>query len=179
VFPWADGREHDLSLSFALYAEFWPPFSAADASQAYGGGVLRFRDRTTGRALMVTLQTFGEGSPVNAVLRDAFTGQPIVSTYFGTGTAFGWADQGSYARCSDAIYPPSCRIAVRFGPLSYAFRIARADFVKVIAMAREVDPALSPDPADYLVSSFQFRGETHLDASMSFQVDWLTLALSR
>lgn len=183
VFPWGDGRERDLRLSFSLYADLGRPLAAADPSQAYGLGVLRFRDRISSRALMVTLQAFGKGPPGNAVMRDAFTGQPIVSTFFSffgaPSAAFGRTDAGSHAQCSDAIPLPTCFVSVRFSPLPYAFRIARADFVKIIAMAREVDPALSPDPADYRVSSFQFRGETYLDAKVAFSIYGLTLTLSK
>jgi hypothetical protein len=172
VFPWGDGRERDLGLAFALRS--WEDRYDDGPAQSYGLGVLRFQDRTTGRSLMVTLQVWGRAKPVNVVLRDVFTGQPIVSTYFGAAPAFGTTDSGGYVEC-----PGPCIVSVRLGFASFAFRIARADFAKVIAMARQVDPGLSGDPASYLVSSFQFRGETHRGAAVGFAVDRLTLSLSR
>jgi len=173
VFPWGDGREHDLRLAFNLRS--WEDRYDDGPAQSYGLGVLRFQDRTTGRSLMVTLQVWGRAKPVNVVLRDVFTGQPIVSTFFGFGgNSFGTTDSGGYVEC-----PGPCIVSVRLQFATFAFRIARADFAKVIAMARQVDPGLSGDPANYLVSSFQFRGETHRSAAVGFAVDGLTLSLSK
>ena len=172
VFPWGDGRERDLGLSFSMRSEVEGYF--ADLSQAYGLGLLRFQDRGTGHSLMVTLQAWGRTPPANMLMRDLFTGQPIVSTFFGEATSFGTSEGAPYAMC-----PERCIVSLRLRDTRYAFRLARGDFLKVIAMARQLDPALSGDPADYLVSSFQFREETYLDATVAFVVDNLTLSLSR
>jgi len=172
VFPWSDGREHDLGLSFQLRT--WVEAYFDDLAQAYGGGVLRFQDRTTGRALMVTLQAWGRTRAANLVMQDVFTGQPIVSTYFGDGASFGTSQGGGYVECAGP-----CIVSLRLRYLPFSFRIARADFLKVIAMARQVDPGLSGDPADYLVSSFQVRGETYRNANVAFAVYGLTLTLSK
>lgn len=57
------------------------------------------------------------------------------------------------------------------------FRLGRDEFARVLADARALLPALSDDPADYLVANFRFENRLEGDAEVGMSVSSLALRL--
>ncbi len=150
VFPWRAERESYLDLAFDLRIQ---TILRPDASShAYGAPMIEFRDVRGGGAIDVTMLTYATFPPGDFVgVMDPATGNVYVSTTFGANPSFGSRISGDFIAC-DGITSTSCAMANTYG-----FRITRADFAHVVAMARGADPALSADVNDYLLVNARFR----------------------
>jgi Repeat of unknown function (DUF5648) len=153
VRPWGDGYDHDLVVSFNLLVKTLRRADAA--SHAYGHPMIEFVDRRSARHFYVTIATYGTLQPKDFVARDVTTGKVIVSTFFRDGPSFGRRLAGQWIGCGD------CAPATDF-----KFAINHAEFAQVLALARGLEPELSTDPADYLVSNFRFKNEAYGDAEI-------------
>jgi Repeat of unknown function (DUF5648) len=172
IFPWGDGHEHDVFVDFQLAIK---TVRRADASShAYGGPVLDFLDSTSGRHLLVTVLAYGTQPPGDFVGRDASNGAPIVSTSFRGDPLFGKALEGRFIPCTADAASGSCSAA----GIDFRFRIDQDDFAKVVALARSLDPALSPNIADYCIAYFQVRNETFRDAELGLEEHAVSLQLT-
>jgi hypothetical protein len=156
--PWSGKRDSDLFIYTVLNRPRVRRTSAE--GHAYGVPMLRFRDVSSGRYLLVTLQAFSTIAPGDFVGGDTATGDVIVSTVFRGDPLFGKRLSGDFIDCA-AGCPTD-------GPpyQEFRFRINRDDFTKVLTLARTLDARLSADPSDYLLSRFECRAETYLDAEL-------------
>jgi hypothetical protein len=165
VAPWPAGLDHFIELSFALNAKTVK--RANPQSHAWGGPMIEFRDVRSGKAIDVTLQTFGTIPPADFVgVMEPATGNVFVSTVFRADPSFGSRVKGDFVPCAGN------------GPCAsgtFEFRIRREDFAQVVAMARASNPALSADPADYILVNFRFRGGVFNDAELGMTLDTLKL----
>jgi hypothetical protein len=151
--PWADGYDHDLTVSFTLLVKTLR--RGDNASHGYGHPVIELLDRRSTRRFNVTLGAYGTQPPSDFVARDVTSGNVIVSTFFRDAPAFGRRLAGDWVACGGCA-PES----------SFGFAINRAEFAQAIARARSLEPELSTDPADYLVASFRFKNEAYGDAEI-------------
>lgn len=175
VFPWRFPNRAELDLSFGL--EVNRLARATPESQAYGHATLVFHDARGGQDFRVTLQAYGSGvagDPGDFVMRDATTGRVIVSTGFRAAPAFGTRLAGDFMHCDDVAHPGTCD---RPGENRYAFRIDRAAFADILGRARMADAALSADPSDYALASFQFKNEVYRAAELGGHVQDLRVEI--
>lgn len=169
VFPWRATNENYLRIGFGLLPR---TVRRADAgSHAWGAPVIEFQDATSGDVIDVTLQTFGTIPPgdfVGAV--DPTNNHVFVSTVFRADPAFGKRIAGDFIPCAGdgvCVTDP--------GPRSFEFRIDRADFAKVLTMARAANPRLSADPNDYLLANFRFQAGIFGNADLGLTLAYLHL----
>lgn len=171
VFPWGDGRDHDLDVTFNLRVKRL--LRADPQSHAYGHPTLQFIDRTSGEHLYVTLGAYGS-IPVGGedyLARDVVTRRVIVSTTFRVDPSFGKRLSGEWIACSGA---GPCNPAPTD---SFRFRIDRAAFQRVLDRARTLSPTLSARPADYLLANFHFNNEVYRDGDIGMQLSNYMLSI--
>jgi hypothetical protein len=162
--PWGDGYDHDLRLSFGLVVK---TLRRADASShAYGHPMIEFLDSRSERRFYVTIATYGTIPPKDFVARDVTSGNVIVSTYFNNSPSFGRRIAGEFIACEGCATQ---------SPSFFKFAINRAEFSQVIARARGLEPALSTDPADYLIASLRFKNEVYRDAEIGVSLSGLSV----
>jgi len=172
VFPWsAPHADRDMWIGFQLAV--YTVRRSDDASHAYGGPLLDFRDATSGHHLWLTLQAFGTNAPADFAARDVLTGTAIVSTVFRADPLFGTRVAGDYLACRTSTSDGWC-----FGGLDFNFRIGGDDFAKVLQLARNVDPSLSGDIGRYELYAFQFHTEAYRNAEVGLVVDQPHVQLS-
>lgn len=163
VFPWGDGRDHDLEVAFELKVATL--LRADPASWAYGHPTLQFVDRATGEHLYVTIGAYGpldEGTDYLA--RDTATGRVIVGTTFRANPGFGKRMSG------EAITCPGQGACLPAATDAFRFRIDRAAFQRVLERARTLAPTLSPSPADYHLANFHFNNEVYRDGAIGLRL---------
>lgn len=134
--------------------------AASPSSHAYGHTTIEFLDIRSGASFYfntlayATMPLGGDG-----VGYDVNMGKPIVGTSFGAESLFGRSTiapaGGNYRR--------------------FEIRIDRGEFQRIVAAARTRDPALSLDPADYLVANFRLKNETVGDARIGLGISGPTL----
>jgi hypothetical protein len=173
VFPWAPPHvDRDMWIATQMAVK---TVRRADASShVYGHPLIDFRDAASGHHLWVTLQAFGTNAPNDFVGHDVATGTAIVSTVFRADPLFGTRLAGDYNFCVADAQGGSCPQS----GIDYSFRIDGDDFKKVVALARDVDPALSPDIGQYEVIGFQLHVEAYRDADAGLVVNLPSLTLS-
>lgn len=171
VFPWGDGRDHDLVVTFNLRVKRL--LRADPQSHAYGHPTLQFIDRTSGEHLYVTLGAYGS-IPVGGedyLARDVVTRRVIVSTTFRADPSFGKRLSGEWIACSGA---GPCDPAATD---SFGFSIDRAAFQRVVGRARTLSPTLSASPADYHLANFHFNNEVYRDGDIGLQLSNYMLSI--
>jgi hypothetical protein len=94
------------------------------------------------------------------------TGNVFVSTVFRADPSFGSRVKGDFIPSTGS---GPC------GSGTFGFRLRREDFAQVVAMARASNPALSADPADYILVNFRFRGGVFNDAELGMALTNLKL----
>jgi uncharacterized protein DUF5648 len=162
IFPWGDGRDHDLEVSFRLRVATL--LRADPQSHAYGHPTLQFVDRRSGQHLYVTLGAYGSVTPEDFVARDTGTGRVIVATIFRSNPAFGQRISGEWIAC------PGQGACAPAATDTFRFRIDRVDFQHILDRARTVNGALSADVSDYLMANFHFNNEVYRDGAIGLSL---------
>ena len=173
LYPWVDGHEHDLFIGFQLLMT--TVRRNDDASHAYGGPVIDFVDFRSGKHVFVSVLAFGTQQPGDVVARDANNGTPIVGTTFRPDPLFGRRMVGDFIPCVADASSGSCTST----GIDFSFRIDQDDFVKVIGLARTLEPQLSTSITDYFVAGFQFRNETFRNARLGLEVHAVNLRVTQ
>ena len=173
-FPWG-AYESAVQLAVGFTLNVKTINLRGGASAAYGHPTLEFIDRSSGRHLYFTVLTYGTIEPADYLAPDVSTGKVIVGTTFRPDTPFGRSLGLATLRTpSGFVSPNSWGWGGRF-----ELRMDRGEFQRVLDAARSVDPALSPDPADYLVDNFHFNNEVFGDGEIGVNMDAYTLQLLR
>jgi hypothetical protein len=173
VFPWK--RDVDELASPPMLdatATLWVKrVRRADASShAYGGLVLQFTDAASARSFFASVQIYGTVPAADFAGPDA-KGQAYLSTVFRADPLFGQRISGEFTSCA-AVDDSVCNAGAQ-----YVFRLDRADFEKLLARARAIDPRLSADPASYFVAQFKIANEVFRDADLGLAAIGTTLRL--
>ena len=165
LFPWRTVSP-DFGYLEIIFLVYVPTFRLGDAQgQAWGHPMLEFRDTVSGQSIDVTLQAFGSVAPGDfAGVAEPQTGNVFVSTVFRANPLFGERMVGDFSPCPSQ----SCGG-------SYTFRLHRPDFDKVIAIARQVNPALSTNPDDYILVNYRFRLGVYGNAELGAMVSGVSL----
>lgn len=161
--PWLYPLENELSVSFNLDVATVRRLNTD--SHAYGHPTLQFMDTTSGQHLYVTIGAFGtgiSGRPGDFLGVDGTTGRVIVGTAFRADPQFGKRIAGDFMSCDAGDCVP--------GQRHFEFRITKADFAKVLGIARTLDPRLSPTPANYLMANFHFNSEIYREAELGLSL---------
>lgn len=165
LLPWLYPNENQIEVSFDLSIRTIRLLNPE--SLAGGHPTLQFMDMTNGQHFYVTLGTFGTGTagkpPADLVAIDSGTGRVIVGTAIGPNPLFGKRIAGEFLPCEANAAQGSC---ANGGKGHFAFRISRADFVKVLGHARTLNPRLSDVPANYLLANFHFNNEIYREAEL-------------
>ena len=170
-FPWRADYPFETELSIASYLQVKKVATRNADSHVYGHPTLEFIDARSGRHLYFTVLGYGAGGPEgNFLAIDAGTGKVIVGTTHRASTPYG-RNLGS----TSLVTPPGFE-GTASG--SFDFRMDRAEFLRVLADARSLDPALSPDPGDYLMDNFHYNNEVVGDGEVGLNLA-LTLRLMR
>jgi hypothetical protein len=135
---------------------------------AYGHPTLEFIDTKSNRHLYFTLLAYGTFVPATDFLAvDSGTGKVIVGTRLGPNVSYGRSLGAAMLLTPSGFSDPNV------GPANHGFfdfRMTREDFRRVLATARALDPALSGDPADYLLDNFHFNNEVSKDGEIGLRL---------
>jgi hypothetical protein len=168
-FPWRDGQERELRISFGLAVHKALKLSAQ--GHAYGHPTLQFVDRRTGENLYLTLGTYGTQDPEDLVARDVVSRRVIVGTTFRADPAFGRRISGEWISCPGAG-PCDPEASSQF-----EFLVDRAAFARALELARTLSPGLSADPSDFYLTNFHFNNEVYRDAELGVRLERFMLEI--
>jgi hypothetical protein len=177
VMPWRDSIVRVLELSFYLDVAH---VRRADAgSHAISHPTLELIDTRSRRNLYITLagaQTvpLAKDEAGDYFAADVGSGKVIVSTSFRSKPSFGQRISGESFYCDADATSHQCATS---GGGSFAFRLRPADIAYVIAKARKLDPALSPNIADYAIDNFSFNNEAFNNAELGVRLDRYALTI--
>lgn len=164
-FPWAPAEDAvQLKVSYVANVKRIEVRNAQ--SHAFGHPTLEFTDRRSGRNLYFTALTYGTVSPNDVLVVDGSTGKVIVGSSLGA--------TSPYLRNFGlpSLYTPPGFVAPNYWGWggAFEFRIDRGEFQRVLDAARTLDPALSSDPADYLLDNFHFNNEVFGDGEIGLNL---------
>lgn len=134
-------------------------------SHLYGHPTLNFRDQRSGRRVHFNVLAYGTMDGADFVAPDAAGRKVIVGTTFRTSP---WMRNLGSATLKPTLL--GLRLHTTIGSPFYEGRFAllmnRLEFQNVLDAARGADPALSPDPGDYLLENFSFKNEVFGDGTI-------------
>lgn len=164
-FPWAPAEDAvQLKASYVVNVKRLEVRNAQ--SHAFGHPTLEFMDRRSGRNLYFTALTYGTVDANDLLVVDGTTGKVIVGTTLRAASPylrnFGLP---SLYTAPGFVAPNSWGWG---GP--FEFRMDRDEFQRVLDAARTLDPALSADPADYLLDNFHFNNEVFGDGEIGLNL---------
>ena len=173
LMPWSGLYDTDVevALAFDLHLK---RLAALQGSAAYGHPTLDVFDRRSGVHFYFIVMTYGTVPSVDNVFRDGPNGNVIVTTAFRQspyGRSFGTTTMATPAPFSS---PDAEGSGGRF-----EFRFDRAEFARILQAARTVEPALSPDPADYIFDDYHFNNEIAGDGEIGITLRSMELKLLR
>lgn len=174
VFPWngAFGSNVDVVLSMELRVR---RLAAVAGSAAYGQAVMDWFDRTSGFHFYFLVQAFGTIPAPDNILVDGAGGNVIVATSFSGASGYG-RNGGVAAQFTPAGFVSA---ETRGTGGHYEFRFGREEFARVLAAARTLNPALSANPADYMLDDYHFNNEVAGDGEIGMNLGAMTLRLIR
>jgi len=167
-FPFAEGDASpptELSIHFGLHVRKVAVHDGT--SHAYGHPTIEFIDSTSGQHLYFTVLAYGVDNGADYLAPDVASGKVIVGTSFRESTPYGRSVR------SKTLHTPPGFEGWESG--LFDFRMDRAEFQRVIDSARSINPALSPDPARYLVDNFHFNNEVVGNAEIGMGVGQFAL----
>ena len=170
AFPWRFSHENYIELHFTIVPQ---TVRVSDAlSHGYGGALIEFRDVTSGQAIDVSLLAYGTIAPGNSVgVNDPATGNVWVGTTLGDSMLFGTNLGDAYVACNGGWgCAPDARHA-------FGIRLTVADFANVVAKARTVNPALSPDVTKYVLVNYVVRNGILGNAEVGATLQGASLSL--
>ena len=176
IMPWKDNVNRDIELSFGLLIKIMQRMN--DQAYAQSHPVIELIDTksrrnfyiTIGAAAVTPLPTTPEGDFFG---KDFGFGNAIVSTIFRDNPGFGVRLAGNAFWCNTANNTGSCPPTTTL----FAFRLRKQDISFVLAKARTLDPALSPDIADYAIDNFSFNNEVSADGQLGLTLTNYTLSI--
>jgi len=171
--PWSGLYDTDVEVALAFDLRL-KRLSTWQGSAAYGHPTLDIFDRRSGVHFYFIVMTYGTVPSVDNVFRDGPNGNVIVTTAFRQspyGRSFGAATMATPAPFSS---PDAEGSGGRF-----EFRFDRAEFARILANARTLEPALSPDPADYIFDDYHFNNEIAGDGEIGITLGSMGLKLLR
>jgi len=176
VFPFTDNYETDAEIAIKFVVNVRSLVVRSAGGAAIGHPTIEFIDQRSGRHLYFTVLAYGSFQPESDYLApDVVTGKVIVSTSFRGSTPYG------RSLGIDTLFTPSGFSAQNVwgngGP--FDFRMNREEFSRVLASARQIDPALSADPRDYLLDNFHFNNEVYGDGEIGVNLTALRLEIVR
>lgn len=167
-FPFVANSQGATQLAIRFDARVKRVLLRGAGSHAYGHPTVAFMDTRSGRRLLLSNLAFGTIRQNDFVAPDALTGEVIVSASLRS------AGRG-------ALFTPSGFVSEEFEGSggAFDFRIDAAEFGYLLSRARTLNPALSPDPADYLVDHFHFKNEIVGDGEIGMNLHDFSLQLLR
>ena len=176
IMPWKDNVNRDIELSFGLLIKIMQRMN--DQAYAQSHPVIELIDTksrrnfyiTIGAAAVTPLPTTPEGDFFG---KDFGFGNAIVSTIFRDNPGFGVRLAGNAFWCNTANNTGSCPPTATL----FAFRLRKQDIAFVLAKARTLDSALSPDIADYAIDNFSFNNEVSADGQLGLTLTNYTLSI--
>ncbi len=175
-FPWARGYPFETQLSFTAAVNVMRVNLRGPNSHAYGHPTIEFIDQKSGHHLYYTVLAYGTIAGGDFVAPDVATGKVIVGTTARDGSPFG-RNFGSVTFSTPSGLEAGPSAQSRFG--RFDFRVDRAEFQRILDAARQADPALSANPADYLVDNFHFNNEVVGDAEIGMNLYHVSLRVMR
>ena len=175
-FPFAPAEDAvELRVSFDLHVKRLR--ARGEASQAYGHPTLELTDRVSGRNLYITAATYGTGLQGGDpyLFMDATTGKVIVGSPLGSASPY-LRNMGLGAMSLPREFESPSGTG---SGGAFDFRIDGEEFARMLAAARTLQPALSPNPADYLLDNFHFNNEVYLDGEIGLRLRDFRLELLR
>ena len=176
IMPWKDNVNRDVELSFGLLIKIMQRTN--DQGYAQSHPVIELIDTksrrnfyiTIGAAAVTPLPTTPEGDYFG---KDFGFGNAIVSTIFRNNPGFGVRLAGNAFWCNTANNTGACPPTATL----FAFRLRKQDIAFVLAKARTLDSALSPDIADYAIDNFSFNNEVSADGQLGLTLTNYTLSI--
>jgi len=159
LLPWAD-KAH--SLTFTVDVTVKTVTNGAAGGKAQGEGIMRFHDAASGHEVSIDYRVYDTNPAPDSVQYDADTATTHIVTAFRDKPLVGELVHGNFIACSG----PDCHQ----GLTPFVVLLTRDEFSAAIALAREKDPVLSPEPDGYMMAGFQMRNETTLDGELGVTI---------
>lgn len=129
--------------------------------------VIELIDTQSRHNVYITIATASGEPQADFAARDFGVGKPIISTLFRQDPAFGVRVSGDSFTCNTDNTELGCEQGIN---RVFRFRLRPADIVSVISRARELDPDLSANIADYAIDNFSFNTEVSGDAKIGLSL---------
>lgn len=175
LFPFARIYENDAQIVVKFLMNVRTVNLRNSASHAYGHPTIEFIDQRSGRHLYLTALAYGTVAAADFVAPDVATGKVIVGTTFRNDSPF-MRNFGTWTFPTPSGFVPENPWG-RGGQFEY--RVDRAEMRRAVDAARVFDPALSADPADYLVDNFHFTNEVVGDGEIGMNITDFVLQIRR
>lgn len=177
LMPWRDSR-FTRSLLLSFYLRVAHVRRSDSSAHAIAHPVIELLDTRSGRNLYITI---GAAQTVPLASRpeddyfafDSGTGKVIVSTSFRNNPSFGTVQSGQTFFCEADAVSHSCNA----NPGYFSMLLSAADIAAVVRKARTLDPALSPNIADYAIDNFSFNNELLNNAQLGLYLADYTLRI--
>jgi hypothetical protein len=179
LFPWrprTTGDESELLLTASVALPSL--ILRGSDSHLYGHTTLNFMDQRSGRRVHFNVLAYGTMDGADLVAPDTPGRKVIVGTTF--------RDSPWMRNLGSPTLKPGflglrlhTTIGSPFYSGRYGFIMNRHEFQNVLNAARSVDPALSPDPNDYLLDNFQFKNEVAGDGKIGVRLSDFGLHVMR
>src|SRR5262249_33884612 len=145
---------------------------AASGGDGYGAAFVEFRDTQSGVGIVASMLAYGTIPPDDYVGgADLATNKYNAFTSIGPNPLFGAAISGQFVPCAG-----NGTCATQFG-MPFDFRVTKADFQKIIGIARGTFPGMSTNPSDYQVVNFGFRNGIRGNAEVGATILGPTLSV--
>jgi len=173
IFPFSRAYESDAQVLVKFTAKVKRLAVRNDVSHAFGHPTLELIDRKSGRHLYFTTLAFGTVLANDLIAPDLGTGKVIVGTTFRPGSRY--MRNGGVEHFATPRDFRSEAIDGQGG--TFAYRMDRAEFQRVLDDARTVDAALSADPEDYFFDNFHFNNEVYGDGEIGMNISDFSVSL--
>lgn len=147
------GYPLDTELTFQHSGALLAAKATDTSSQVYGHPVLELNDSRSGLPLHFSVLTFGDDLATDYLGRDALSGTVIVGTTHRRDSPF------LVIGANESFQPSILQAHPNGWPVGLSFRMTRNEFRRVIDRARQIEPALSADPSDYVLTALRYKNE--------------------
>lgn len=165
VMPWKSPFRIDVE--FAAYDLQIKTLVRGLGGHAIAHPILELLDTKSGHNIYVTVGAASGEAQGDFAAFDPVLGKTIVSTTFRANPAFRERVAGDAFTCNT-----NSSVSCDQGNNTYfRFRLRPVDVATVVATARGIDPALSPDIADYALDNFSFNVRVFGNAEMGLRIN--------
>ena len=169
VMPWKSPFQIDVEI--VLYELQVKTLVRRLGAHAIAHPIIELFDTKSGHNVYVTIGVVSGEPQGDFAAFDPVLGKTLVSTTFRANPAFGERVAGDTFTCNTNAFVDCAQGSNTY----FRFRLRPVDVASVVATARNIDPTLSPDIADYALDNFSFNTRVFGDAEIGLRINTLRL----